>query len=78
LAFQLDGKAPADATIELALKSQENDRTTSLFMKSLDKGEPLEGRINFSIPPDIEPGDYNLLLSVNGVVNASWDLNIKE
>lgn len=78
LAFRLNGEAPVDAIIEVAIKSQEDGESENLFIKSLERGEEVKNQITFRIPSDIKAGDYDLLLTVNGVANACWNLNIEE
>jgi len=78
MAFRLNGESPTDAIVEVAIKSRDNGESEDLFMKSLMQGEELKSLVTFNIPSDIKTGDYELLLMVNGVPNASWNFNIKE
>ncbi len=67
-----------DATIEATVESDDKEVSRNLFIRHLQRGEEMENGVSFRIPSDIQPGDYNLLLTVNGVTSASWSLKIKQ
>lgn len=78
LALRLRGEAPAEARLEVTLSSENNFLNYRLLSEDFNKGDVKRDMEIFTIPSDVPDGNYKLAISVNGVQNASWDIEIAQ
>ncbi len=76
LDLRLRGSAPAAADLEVTLTDPEGSASI-LLSERFSKGEEKLGTLDLTLPADLAPGDYNLAVSVNGIENASWPLEVE-
>jgi len=77
LDLRLRGVAPAEADMEVTLRAPGGYATT-LLLERFSKGEQKMGTMAVKLPAQLAPGYYDLAVSVNGVENATWPLEISE
>lgn len=77
LGLRLRGEAPLDATVSVTMESKAGDYQTTLFQESVDRGHEKDKPYVFTIPENVEKGQYQLSINVNGATNAAWPLQVQ-
>ena len=77
VAFRLRGAAPADAKVEVTLGAGDDDNAEqTLFLENFVIGEQKKDTSIFTIPSTLRPGSYRLVLKVNDIESAFWNLSV--
>ncbi len=76
LGLRLQGDAPLPAEVSVTITSSSRDYETTLFTRSIDKGYSSKAPYIFKLPENLEKGQYELSINVNGMTNAAWPLQV--
>ncbi len=74
LQLRMRGKAPAEADLQVSLRGPGGYAV--LLDRHYAQGEEQFGTVSATLPEQIAPGNYQLILSVNGIENAAWPIEI--
>lgn len=69
MAFRLRGHAPMEANVKVIVQNDGRE-IASLYDNDFSAGQEISGPITFHLPQDLENGEYEIVLEVNGKTAA--------